>query len=348
MPATIYDIAKKASVGIGTVSRVLNNHPNVSTKTRARVLKIAHDLNYQPHAYAQGLARKKTNTIAAIIPYFTNYFFLEILQGIQDKMLTLGYDIMLYGLNENDPEQFETYLLRATQKGRADGIMLFSLRLPENFSVKYKHINQPFILVDCYHPDFDSIVVDNKAGAYAATKHLIELGHKRIGMINANPISPPAKIRFEGYKTALIESGIHFNEKLYKPSKILKYDGFSREAGYDSMMDMLELTKHELPTAIFVSSDVQAMGVLSAMRDHNLTVPDDIAIVGFDNIELAQHIGLSTISQPMYEMGVLSVGRMLDRLSNRSGSVTHTTFTPKLIVRETSGHYKPQETIANN
>lgn len=348
MPATIYDIAKKASVGIGTVSRVLNNHPNVSLKTRERVLKVAHDLNYQPHAYAQGLARKKTNTIAAIIPYFTNYFFLEVLQGIQDKMLTLGYDIMLYGLNENDPEQFETYLLRATQKGRADGIMLFSLRLPDDFTVKYKHIIQPFILVDCYHPDFDSITVDNKAGAYAATKHLIDLGHKRIGMINANPISPPAKIRFSGYKTALMESGLSFDEKIYKPSRILKYDGFSREAGYDSMIDMLELPKHELPTAIFVSSDVQAMGVLSAMRDHNLTAPDDIAIVGFDNIELAQHIGLSTISQPMYEMGVLSVGRMLDRLSNRNGSVTHTLFTPKLIVRETCGHYKINTTMVNN
>ncbi len=340
MPVTIYDIAKKASVGVGTVSRVLNNHPNVSSKTRERVLKVAHDLNYQPHAFAQGLARKKTNTIAAIIPFFTNYFFLEVLQGIQDKILTLGYDIMLYGLNENDPEQFESYLLRATQKGRADGVMLFSLRLPGFFAQKYKHIKQPMVLVDCSHQDFDSITVDNRAGAYAATKHLIDLGHERIGMINANPISPPAQQRFEGYKAALTENGLPFNQIYYKSSKIMKYDGFSREAGYVSMMEILDIPEDERPTAIFVSSDVQAMGAISAMRDNNLQAPDDIAVVGFDDIELAQHIGLTTVGQPMYEMGVLSVGRMLDRLANRNGAVTHTSFTPKLIIRETCGHRK--------
>ncbi len=347
MPVTIYDIAKKASVGVGTVSRVLNNHPNVSAKTRERVLKIAHELNYQPHAFAQGLARKKTNAIAAIIPFFTNYFFLEVLQGIQDKMLTLGYDIMLYGLNENDPEQFESYLLRATQKGRADGVMLFSLRLPDNFTEKYTHINQPMVLVDCYHPEFDSITVDNKAGAYAATKHLISLGHERIGMINANPISPPAQQRFEGYKTALIENKLSFGEKICKSSKIKKYDGFSREAGYASMIEMLELPKDERPTAIFVASDVQAMGALSAMGDHNLRAPDDIAIIGYDDIELSQHIGLTTVSQPMYEMGVLSVGRLLDRLANRNGSVTHTSFTPKLIIRDNCGYKKTNNVAVN-
>lgn len=346
MPATIYDIAKRAKVGVGTVSRVLNNHPNVSSKTRERVLKVANDLNYQPHAFAQGLARKKTNTIAAIIPFFTNYFFIEVLQGIQDKMLTFGYDMMLYGLNENDPEQFESYLLRATQKGRADGVMLFSLRLPDFFGERYRHVNQPMVLVDCYHPEFDSITVDNRAGAYAATKHLIDLGHRRIGMINANPISPPAKQRYEGYKSALIENGLPFDEKLYRSSKIMKYDGFSREAGYVSMIELLDLSPDVRPTAIFVSSDVQAMGALSAMRDRKLSAPDDIAIVGYDDIELAQHIGLTTVSQPMYEMGVLSVGRMLDRLSNRNGAVTHTSFTPKLIVRETCGQHRAHgETI---
>jgi LacI family transcriptional regulator len=348
MPVTIYDIAKKASVGVGTVSRVLNNHPNVSSKTRDRVLQVAHEMNYQPHAFAQGLARKKTNTIAAIIPFFTNYFFLEVLQGIQDKILTFGYDLMLYGLNENEPDQFERYLLRATQKGRADGVMLFSLRLPDTFGDKYKHINQPMLLIDCYHPEFDSITVDNKAGAYAATKHLIDLGHKRIGMINANPISPPAQQRCEGYKTALVENGLHFNDKIYKSSTIMKYDGFSREAGYVSMIEMLDLPIDKRPTAIFVASDVQAMGVLSAMRDHHLSAPDDIAIVGFDDIELAKHIGLTTVSQPMYEMGVLSVGRMLDRLTNRNGSVTHTSFTPKLIIRETCGHKKAHDVVVSN
>jgi LacI family transcriptional regulator len=339
VPVTIYDIAREAQVGVGTVSRVLNNHPNVSSKTRERVLKVAHDLKYQPHAYAQGLARRKSNILAAIIPFFTNYFFLEVLQGIQDKIHSLGYDLMLYGLNENEPSQFEQNLMRAAQKGRADGIMLFSLRLPENFAHKYKNINQPIVLIDCYHPDFDSITVDNRGGAYCATKHLISLGHRRIGMINANMISPPAQQRFEGYKAALIENDIPIDNKLVKWSRIMKYDGFSREAGYVSMMEMMELGNQK-PSAVFVSSDVQAIGAISALKDNGFSVPDDLAVVGYDDIELAKYFGLTTVSQPMYEMGVLAVGRMLDRMSNRNGAVTHTAFTPKLIVRESCGHKK--------
>jgi LacI family transcriptional regulator len=339
MPVTIYDIAHKAQVGVGTVSRVLNNHPNVSSKTREKVLKVAHDLKYQPHAYAQGLARRKSNTLAAIIPFFTNYFFLEVLQGIQDKIVTLGYDLMLYGLNENDPAQFEQNLMRAAQKGRADGIMLFSLRLPENFAHKYKQINQPIVLIDCYHPGFDSITVDNRAGAYSATKHMIALGHRRIGMINANTISPPAQQRFEGFKAAILENDLSVDNRLVKWSRIMKYDGFSREAGYISMVELLELGDQK-PTAVFVSSDVQAIGAISALKDNGLSVPDDMAVVGYDDIELAKYFGLTTVSQPMYEMGVLAVGRMLDRMSNRNGAVTHTAFTPRLIVRDTCGHSK--------
>lgn len=341
MAITINDIAQKARVGVGTVSRVLNNHPNVSPATREKVLAVARQLNYQPHAYAQGLARKRSNTLAAIIPFFTNYFFMEVLQGIQEKILSLGYDLILYGLNENSPELIDQYLERATQRGRVDGLMLFSLKLPVNLSDKYRVINQPFVLIDCYHPDFDSITVDNTSGAYAATKHLLMLGHTRIGFINAVPSAPPAQQRLEGYKNALRDFGIPFDSKLVKSSRILKYDGFSREAGYVAMIEMLEIPNGP-PSAVFVASDIQAIGALNALRDRGLNVPDDMAIVGFDDIELAQHIGLTTVRQPMYEMGVLSVGRMLDRLANRNGAVTHTTFTPKLIIRDTCGYNRQQ------
>jgi LacI family transcriptional regulator len=347
MSITISDIAREARVGVGTVSRVLNNHPNVSQATREKVLEVAQKLNYQPHAFAQGLARRRSNILAAIIPFFTNYFFIEILHGIQDKIQSLGYDLMLYGLNENNPEQFEKYLLRATQKGRVDGLMLFSLRLPPDFAEQYRGINQPFVLVDCYQQEFDSITVDNCTGAYAATKHLVSLGHTRIGMINANPGAPPAQQRLEGFKNALKESGLSCDNKLIKSSKVVKYDGFSREAGYLAMIEMLEMGAAR-PTAIFVASDIQAMGAMTALRDNGLKVPDDMAIVGFDDIELAQHIGLTTVRQPMYEMGVLAVGRILDRMTDRNGSVTHTTFTPKLIVRESCGAVKEKYVSSNN
>ncbi|HEY4643658.1 MAG TPA: LacI family DNA-binding transcriptional regulator, partial [Bacteroidota bacterium] len=129
MSVTIYDIAREASVGIGTVSRVLNDHPSVSDKTRQKVLDVARRLNYQPHAYAQGLARKKSNTISAIIPFFTNYFFVEVLQGVQERISQSGYDLIIYGVTAsatNQANQLEPILRRLLQRGRSDGMLLFS------------------------------------------------------------------------------------------------------------------------------------------------------------------------------------------------------------------------------
>ena len=155
MGVTIYDLAREAGVGIGTVSRCLNNHPSVSAETRAKVLDVAKRLSYQPHAHAQKLASRKTNTISTIIPYFTNYFFVEILQGVQDKAAELGFDLILYGVN--NPAQAEYYLRRSLHRGHVDGVMFFSMRFPESYVAKFQQINLPIVLVDAYHPRFDSI-----------------------------------------------------------------------------------------------------------------------------------------------------------------------------------------------
>lgn len=157
MAVTIYDLAREAGVGIGTVSRCLNNHPSVSAPTRAKVLAVVKRLSYQPHAYAQRLASRKTNTISAIIPYFTNYFFIQVLQGVQDKAGELGFDLILYGVN--NPSQVEYYLRRSLHRGHVDGVMYFSMKLPETYAQKFQQINLPLVLVDAHHPAFDSIRV---------------------------------------------------------------------------------------------------------------------------------------------------------------------------------------------
>lgn len=179
----IYDIACEATVGIVTVSRVLNRSPNVTPETRRRVLEVTKRLNFQPHTYAQRLARRHSETISAIIPFFSTFFFATVLHGVQDRCSELGYDLVLYSVNQTD--QVESYINRALQRGKVDGILFFSMKLPPKAVPRLRESRLPIVLVDTSLPEFDSISVANSEGAYAAVRHLIQLGHRSIGMINA-------------------------------------------------------------------------------------------------------------------------------------------------------------------
>ncbi|MCD6117637.1 substrate-binding domain-containing protein, partial [bacterium] len=205
----------------------------------------------------------------------------------------------------------------------------------DNYAIEFNKQNLPIVLVDSFHSSMDSFFIENKKGAYAATKHLIDLGHKRVGMIDAQLKSTPAKIRLEGYKSALKDKDIPFDKKyLVISDSDEKSDGFSREAGYSAMKKLLMLGE-ERPTAVFVSSDIQAVGAMKAIREHKLTVPDDIAIIGFDDIEFSEAIGLSTMKQPMFEMGKMAVEILLQRISGQISGVFHKKFIPELIIRDT-------------
>ncbi len=336
MSVTIYDLAREAGVGIGTVSRCLNNHPSVSVHTRAKVMAVVKRLSYQPHAYAQRLASRKTNTISAIIPYFTNYFFIQVLQGVQDRASELGFDLILYGVN--NPSQAEYYLRRSLHRGHVDGVMYFSMKLPETYVQKFQQINLPLVLVDAYHPAFDSIRVKNREGATEAVRHLIGLGHRNIAMINASLETLPARERMEGYRLALEEAGIQFKSDRVFVSGIGKQDGYNREAGRVSMEELIRKNAGEdRVTAIFVASDVQAMGALETAAELGVRVPEDLAIVSFDDIELAQHAQLTTMRQPMYDMGTLALERLFARIKNPSAAPTVDEFLPQLIIRRSCG-----------
>ncbi|MDZ7262730.1 MAG: LacI family transcriptional regulator, partial [candidate division KSB1 bacterium] len=206
MSVTIYDVAKKAGVGIGTVSRALNNSPNILPETKAKVLRVVKELNYQPYAMAQRLARKKTNTIAAIIPIFTSYFFLEMLKGIQHEITRHNYDLILYSVDKLSKK--DIFLKKTLQERRVDGVLLISLSIDENYVARFLNSRLPIVLVDNFHSELDSITIENTHGAYLATQHLIKLGHTKIAMINGQLHSFPAGLRLEGYKRALTESQI--------------------------------------------------------------------------------------------------------------------------------------------
>lgn len=336
MGITIYDLAREAGVGIGTVSRCLNNHPSVSTKTREKVLSLAKRLNYQPHAHAQRLASRKANTVSTIIPFFTNYFFIEVLQGVQDKASESGIDLILYGVN--NPAQAEYYLRRSLHGGRVDGVLYFSMQFPESFVQKFQQMNLPVVMVDSFHEKFDSMLVKNHEGAMQATRHLLSLGHRSIGMINASLETRPAKERLAGYKAALEDAEIPFDMDRVVISANGKQDGFNREAGYDSMREIVRRGfGRGHVTAVFIASDVQAIGALQAARELGVRVPEDIAIVGFDDIELAQHAQLTTVRQPMHQMGTIALQMLQERMKSPDAPPNLSTFLPELIIRKTCG-----------
>lgn len=334
MPPTIYDIARKARVGIGTVSRVFNNHPSVSPATKDRVLRVANKLQYHPHPYARGLARRRTNSILAVIPFFSTFFFIEVLQGVQATLSTTEYDLLLYGITH--PDHVDASLRRIAGRHRADGILYFSMNIPEQFAKECLHEKTPIVLVDTHYKNFDSFHVDNVEGASVATKHLVGLGHRRIGILLANLESPPARQRREGFERAMREEGLPVKPDWVKWSKSSHLDGFTREDGYLQMKQFLKLGS-SMPSAIFVSSDVQASGALAAIEEAGLRCSDDVALVGFDDIELASHLGLTTMRQPMAKMGLLAAMRLAERMENPELPAKQTTFVPELIVRKTSG-----------
>lgn len=328
MSATIYDIAKKAGVSIATVSRVFNNNKNVSEKTREKILGIADAMGYHPKAFAQGLARRNTKIIMALVPVISNYFFMEVLAGIQDKLTEFNYDLNIYNIkpNVNLVDQVE-YVLR---KGMGDGYLFISIHLEESLWESLKRYDVPITLMDEYHTGFDSVSVDSVEGAYTATQFLLRHNYKRVAMISALPQAKPTRDRVLGYKRALEDAGYLVDEDLIVKGDDLDRDGFTEKAGYEAMIKLLKSGKK--PDACFSASDIQAVGALKAMKDYNKQIP----LISFDDIQISEYLGLSTMRQPMYEMGALAVEKLMNRLHNRKAMISHTVFSPELILRDST------------
>ena len=332
MAITIYDIAEQAGVSIATVSRVFSGGARVAGPTRDRVFAVAERLGYAPNVSAQGLARQRTQLVAAVVPMLTSYFFMEVIRGMQDRLAQSERDLLIF--TSRSPEHVDDQLARATQKGRADGVLLCSTPLNEARAQSLSAAGSPVVLVDSFHPDFDSVSVNNAEGGYAATRHLLDAGYERIAHLAPNPVSVPGAERRAGYAAALEEEGRAHDERYIVTSDDTEHHGYTREAGYDAMRHLLSLP--EPPDAVFAASDVQALGALKAVREAGLRVPEDLALIGYDDIRTSAYIGLSTLRQPMYEMGKVAIDHLLRRIEDPTRPVSHTAFSAQLIVRETS------------
>ncbi len=332
MGITIYDIAKAADVSIATVSRVINDTGRVRSKTREKVLKLADEMGYHPQAFAQGLASKKKNTIAVVVPVISNYFFMEVLAGIQDQLSNHEYELNIINIKSDEDlfAQAEHLLKRQV----AEGYIFISIHFSDEKWKSLKRYSKSIVIVDDWHKDFDSVNVDDKHGAYAATKHFVDQGYKKIAMISALENSKPIIKRIEGYKKALEDSGIEFDENLIVTGDSSYRDGFSEKNGYQAMKKLLAMDP--LPDACFSASDIKSIGALKAMKEAGVHIP----LISYDNLAISEYIGLSTVAQPMYEMGSIATEYLLERIDNNDKKISHTVYTPEIKLRESSN--KPE------
>lgn len=328
--STIYDIAKKAGVSIATVSRVVNNSDGIADKTREKVLKVADELGYYPQAYAQGLARKKKNIIMVVVPVLSNYFFMEVLAGIQDEISNYNYDLNIFNVQSNGDDNMFSQVENIIKRQWADGYLFISTHLRNKELEQLQSYDMPITLIDESYPGMDSVSVDNDEGIEKAMHYFLEKGITRVAMISAMKTSKPGQQRIEGYKKALKEAGVAVDEQLIVTGDSMYRDGFSEQNGYEAMTKLLEMDNP--PEACFCTSDIQAVGAMKAMREKGARIP----IIGYDDITISNYIGLSTIRQPMYDMGTLATKKLVNRMKNRDSEIEQKVFAPELILRDST------------
>lgn len=328
MPVKISDIASAAGVSTATVSRVLNGNKKVHPSTVKKVLRLADAMGYHPHIYAQGLASKKKNRISMLIPVVSNYFVSEILSGVQDSLQNEHFELTVVNIN-NQEDTFKQ-ASNIIKKRFSDGYLLISLHLQNQQYRKLRGYDVPLCLVDDSSEFCDSVSFNNTNGSYLATKYFLDNRCKRIAFLLANPEAVPISERLNGYKKALSDYDIAFDESLVKTGNDMDRDGFNEKNGYQAMRKILDLSP--LPDACVCTSDTKAIGALKAMKEKDKVIP----IIGFDNLSVAKYIGLSSVCQPMYKMGFKATKQLLSRVKNPDQEVTSDLYQPEIMLRSSS------------
>ncbi len=329
MPTTIRDVAKRANVGIATVSRVLNENPAVSDETREKVLTAIDDLNYTPNPIARQLSTGRTLTIGVILPYLTLPSYIERLRGVQRALIDSEYDLVIF--NIGNPSQRDAYFQDLSRKTRVDGMLIISLPPSNEQANHILKSSIPTVLIDSDHPSLCCILADDVEGGRMAASHLVGLGHKKIAFLSDyldTPFHPAMRYRYQGYREVLTESGIDFNPQYLK-------EGERGRLNARKMAQQL-LLLDDPPTAIFASSDTQAIGVLDTAHAMGVKVPEELSVIGYDNIRDSEYVNLATIDQNLYSSGVEGARMLLEVLSNTLDPPSKRYVSLELLVRETT------------
>jgi LacI family transcriptional regulator len=332
------DVARRARTSSAVVSYVVNGGPRpVAATTRARVLKAIADLGYQPNALARGLRTASTKVLGVIVPDISNPFFAELAREIEEAAFGEGYTLLLGNAMHDDARQM--LYLKAFAEHRAEGLLLINapdrahLDLPKASTAFLHRADVPLVLIDRRPGRLRAacLVVDNEDGGYQATRHLIGHGHRRIGCLSGPPDLPPARDRTSGWRRAMTEAGLSAG-----PRGIV-VSGFDRLEAHGVASRLFR--RNRPPTALFVHSDEQAIGVLYAAAEAGIRVPDDIAIVSFDGIResAVTRPALSTVAQPVRDLGRRAVRLVLDQITDRKTKPTSEMLPVRLITRESCG-----------
>jgi LacI family transcriptional regulator len=324
---TILDVAREANVSYSTVSRVINNK-GVRPDKRERVLRAMTELGYVANLQARSLAGGKSNIIGLLIHSLNVEYFGEIVRGVDDELALLQYDLMLYTTHRRRGRE-SAYVTRLT-RNLVDGLLLILPQNPDAYLETLRLRRFPYVLVDPHGAALDvpSVGTTNKQGGYDGTQYLIELGHRRIGFITGNMEIACARDRLEGYQLSLTDNGIAFDPLLVQEGDFLQ------QRGYSCTLELLNLA--EPPTAIFASNDISALGVMEAVRDRGLHIPDDISILGFDDIPQIEHVHppLTTIRQPLADMGRVAAQLLMTYITNPETDAKRIELPTELIIRQ--------------
>ena len=330
---TLEEIAKQAGVSRSTVSRVINEHPNVSDDVRERVRGIVQVTGYRPHPAARSLASRKTNVIGLVIPrsthtFFSDPYFPQLTQGVAESCNQHDYILSLFLFKTEDDER--RLIPRISRKGLVDGLIIQSTHLGDKFIPQLSKGTVPFLVVGrpINAPEANYIDVDNVDGAYQAVTHLIQSGRRRIATVTCALNTSVGLDRLDGYRKALASKDISFDEDLVAEGD------FTELGGYLATKDLLP----EGFDALFVASDTMALGAMRALKEAGLKVPQDISVVGFDDLPPALQTDppLTTIRQPIRRFGAKAVEALLDIIDNGTGITRQVIMGVELVIRESS------------
>jgi DNA-binding LacI/PurR family transcriptional regulator len=331
MASTIIEVAKRAGVGVGTVSRVVNNKGYVDSETRARVEAAIVELDWVPREAARSLKSGRAQAVGVVVPFLTGPSISERLLGIESALVDAELDMIATSIER--PGRRDAVLGRITQRGRIDGLLLVSIA-PTTAELKhFDKVRLPVVVVDAHHRAAPRVIVDDAGGGYAVARHLLDLGHRRIGFIGDRPVPgfrfTSSRLRFGGVTKALREEGLGIPDNLVGLGAPTRADA----RGLATAM----LVEDRPPTAIVAASDTQALGVLEAARELGIDVPAGLSVVGFDDIDAAEFAGLTTIRQPLAETGRRGVQRLVDLVEGRPIGQLREVLPVVLVPRRTTG-----------
>jgi LacI family transcriptional regulator len=331
---TLKQVAERAGVSLGMAGRVLGNYGSFSEATKKRVTEAAKALRYTPNVIARSLRTQLTKTIGVLISDITTFFWTTMVRGIQDKAGKAGYSVILCN-SDDEPENEQLYLSTLFERN-VDGLIVSPTPHHHSYLKKLARSMVPIVLVDRGVKGLrvPTIKTDNRTGAYEAVKHLIDLGHDRIAVITGIPGVQTSEERFAGYQQALRDAGIPLRKTLIREGH------FQKDRAFSATQELLRLKK--IPSAIFVCNEPMVSGCILALKERGLSIPADIAVVGFDDPVWASYMDppLTAVSQPSYTMGILAFDYLLAQIS-ASGKdrkfIEDVVLKPTLFVRESCG-----------